>query len=531
MSKVFRYISIHRYALYLSIIGILFYVINALTPYFSDDWHYAFIFEKEGIMLQRHIHTLGDVLTSLGNHYMIFNGRITPHFFIMIFAGITGKWLFNILNVVALIAFIHLLNINFTSNKNNYFQTAVIATLFTLILAPEKDLSLYWMSGACNYLWSAVFVLLFHYLLNRKSNNAWYLPLLFIYGILTGMTHEAIVVGLCSGYAIHYITNWKQLTAKHIVMLSGLFIGAAILGFAPSSLQRAHNDGLFNSPELIIHKVPFIAYYLLSEIIIVISCALMIWNRKFPQIWCIAMIVSILFITPIVNSTDALGRAFWGAKLFAIIITIQILNNKDINKYLIAALGATTIAICLCALPYCIESYNEFKKTEKQLINYKSDIITTHIVSSIFQGHFSRVFITTNECFWRDIWSGYISSYYNVPDSIMLIERDLYEQIQNNDVTDTINLKTNYPAYICKWSGSDDVDVTFTLSPSPFRNLPVLSSLRRFNTTELTSENYEVLIFNGQRYLLILKPLQVIDRVTKITAVSKCTKLLDNTND
>ena len=83
-----RYINKKIVLVYLSL-GCIFYVMNFLTPLIGDDYGYAFNFADHS-----RISNIYDVFESQWVHYQTVNGRLIPHIFEQIFAGLTGKWLF-----------------------------------------------------------------------------------------------------------------------------------------------------------------------------------------------------------------------------------------------------------------------------------------------------------------------------------------------------------------------------------------------------------------------------------------------------
>lgn len=98
-----------KISLFLSIVGILFYLINLYTPWISDDYLYSFFltpkaaksfFEGTFIGFEQKILSTSDIIHSQYNHYFFVNGRTIPHIIEQGFAGILGKEWFNWINVL-----------------------------------------------------------------------------------------------------------------------------------------------------------------------------------------------------------------------------------------------------------------------------------------------------------------------------------------------------------------------------------------------------------------------------------------------
>lgn len=157
------------YLYMLFIIGILFYVINHLTPMFSDDWHYGYIWSTSN-----HIQSLSDVCQSQYAHYFGANGRFVPHFLLQTFDGLLDKGAFNIANALFFVLLLHLLNANFIKDRNLYFRSTAISAFAILVLSCGFTNAFLWMSGACNYLWGFTILLAFNYMLDKNCPKAYY---------------------------------------------------------------------------------------------------------------------------------------------------------------------------------------------------------------------------------------------------------------------------------------------------------------------------------------------------------------------
>jgi len=137
-------------------IFIIVFLINYYTPFNGDDYKYAFNYSDGS-----RITNIFDVIESQFVHYKVMNGRFIPHLLEQIFAGITGKWLFNIINSFILIWFIELvtnrLKCYSNTKEKNYFR--ILTFLASLFLFSYPGQTIYWMAGALNYLWPMTFTL------------------------------------------------------------------------------------------------------------------------------------------------------------------------------------------------------------------------------------------------------------------------------------------------------------------------------------------------------------------------------------
>ena len=222
------------YLTLLLIIGVVFYLLNYYSPLSSDDWHYGFICGTE-----IRIHSLHDIFNSQYYHYYEMNGRFIPHFWIQLFDGIIGKSTFNFVNTLVFLFFLHFTTItaNSANKRNNYFILSITIAILIFLL-PEFRLAMLWMSGACNYLWSSLFLLIFHYLITHEYKNQLAYPFLFIYGIISGWTHEGLVIGLGVAFFIYFLIHKQQIKQSRIILLAGFYLGAVFLITSPGSISR-----------------------------------------------------------------------------------------------------------------------------------------------------------------------------------------------------------------------------------------------------------------------------------------------------
>ena len=194
---------------FLLIIGGLFYLMNMYTPICGDDYLYSFyltpvaaksFFEGASIGFEQKISSFADVMFSQYNHYFYVNGRTIPHILEQSFAGLWGEDCFNLINTFFFLL-LNMLVIWISGKRNlNKYGYWVVAVFFIWFLLPcPVDLFLL-MSGALNYTWSAVFCLFFLLVYNKVRQvervNWGVAFLLFLLGVISGWTHESLVVGL-----------------------------------------------------------------------------------------------------------------------------------------------------------------------------------------------------------------------------------------------------------------------------------------------------------------------------------------------
>ena len=76
------------------LVAIFILILNRLTPYVADDYTYMYSFADGKKMT-----SIGQIFSSLWEHYMSVNGRIIPHFFVHLFV-MNSKIIFDIVNTL-----------------------------------------------------------------------------------------------------------------------------------------------------------------------------------------------------------------------------------------------------------------------------------------------------------------------------------------------------------------------------------------------------------------------------------------------
>jgi hypothetical protein len=177
----------------LSLTFIFILNINHYTGYTGDDFLYHFIYT--GAWPSEHLseyHNLSDYISAVYTHMTLWNARMTSIIF-EILAMQMPKSIFNILNASIYVLVGLLLNV-VVSGKKAFLKFLHLALTFLLMwfFIPGMGSTVLWVSGAANYLWATVIILLFllPYRFNVSTKRGWeefYLPVL---GLLAGLTNE-----------------------------------------------------------------------------------------------------------------------------------------------------------------------------------------------------------------------------------------------------------------------------------------------------------------------------------------------------
>ncbi len=517
---------------YLLIIGVVFYVMNVFSPLFSDDWHFAFIFRTD-----TRIKTLGDVLYSEYLHYLNYTGRTVPHFFVQLFDGILGKSVFNVFNAVILVLFLHLLSSTFSDDKKSRYACLSIFAFFFFIVIRGFGDEFLWMSGACNYLWCATLLLLFHRLFLKEITSSYYYPLLLIFGLLSGWTNESLVLGMAVGYLVYIWDNKGKISRSQAFMLIGFFIGVCFLALSPAAYQRfldnqktafslsttlsAYSQAILSLANLRIFPI----LLLLSIVLYSIKKAETVRIFKKNKYLIICLIITLLFIVFTKENSD---RARFGIEFFALLLLVRLLAIIKIPQGLLHIVNVCVLLTCFFSLLFMHENYQEYKKVVTQIDDGKELVLTNEPEVPSF---FRRFIVSYTSPEYDEEYSAFnkyspynilIARYFGVKSLTFLPER-LYKEIKDNpNQYNDFSSYPDLPFYIKKHNGKRVRRVFYVLDKVniedlPFYKRPFARNNPKYAASRTMVNQYAVVNIDNESYLIVKKSqMYSDDRINKI---------------
>lgn len=207
----------------------------------------------------RRLSSFHDLIVSQWSHYLTGNGRAVSHTIAQFFLWM-GKDVFNVFN--ALISVLLIMEIYWCATKGTVtfdFKISRLVFIFFALWAftPSFPSVFLWLSGACNYLWTAVFLLGFllpyvrkYYSFEKKCvKNNWLRYAMFFFGVVAGWSNENSVCWITLALLVFIYKSWKQsdIESWMVTGLTGFVIGYAFLVLAPGNFARlsmqtkAHN--------------------------------------------------------------------------------------------------------------------------------------------------------------------------------------------------------------------------------------------------------------------------------------------------
>lgn len=237
-------------------IYLFLYILNYLHPMsFGDDYLYSFIWQGKPMSepLSENavrVASFRDIFVSQWSHYFTWGGRTVAHVLAQFFLWM-GKPVFNFFN--AFISVVLVAEIYWCINKGKItfgFKAKTVCWIFFVLWAftPGFAPVFFWLTAACNYLWTNVILLGFlipyfhkYYFFEKNTDRSGLLSFfMFLLGVLAGWTNENSVCWIILLLLVFMIRFRKREEMENwmIAGLIGLLAGYALLIFAPGNTAR-----------------------------------------------------------------------------------------------------------------------------------------------------------------------------------------------------------------------------------------------------------------------------------------------------
>jgi hypothetical protein len=342
----------HLFVACLVLAFVMIWLYNILTPYINDDFTHQF--------QARNADSLWSFILLQYSDYLSSNARVVGQFFVRL-ALIGNKHIFNVVNSFVFIILVYLIYINTCPPPNGRSQHSPFLFLLTFVFTwryiPAFGSTILWISGAGNYLWTAVIYLCFitfyrqklekPYVATNKKNVSLSCLLLFVWGVVAGWCNENTSGGtlllMLMLTAIKLSTDKAAGTTKDLVkpyMIAahiGILTGFLFMILAPGLHFRAVSDASQVNHDGIIGYALRLGLILLTvkklffELFCIFAIAVVLINiyRKDKTILVLTQCLPFLAaglatsFAMIAYQRPGLERAYFGAAIFIIIACLR----------------------------------------------------------------------------------------------------------------------------------------------------------------------------------------------------------------
>lgn len=367
----------------LILLGILFYKLNTIANFRSDDYNYHFSFANG-----TRISSLMDVVNSQKAHYSMMNGRMPAHFLMQLFT-IYGKPIFNIFNAIVYMVYIILMSYMITKSWRLKPLTIIMLFIVMWFYTPAYGQTVLWMDGSFNYLWTATIVLI-AFLPYRNPKLYDYKINQFIFPIIAliaGWCSETISAGLVF-FQFWFILYWMYNKRKHVIpyviTMLMTFAGYCLMMFAPAQLKRLNNvsGGNISILRNLYHFIVVMANrYYIEIILLILLVSISAFLKRHKEINYMAIL---FFMTAVLSSCTLVAagieaisdRAFFGINtLIVISLSILVKNIFEGEQIYFNRMSAVYV---LVLLPVFLISYRatyvDMVRTNKEFVKREAYI-------------------------------------------------------------------------------------------------------------------------------------------------------------
>lgn len=353
--------------IFLSVVFILFYILNRFSYSAADDYWYGFLTNSDGTLTR--INSLGDAVYKQWQQYFEWGGRILVHSITSWFCGVGGMEAFKLCNSIVFIALLTGL-IVLSRQYNGYRKNdKSLLTLLLFVLMPVQGTIFLGSIAMCvNYMWTSCaivwFIVLYNKTLCLNDNTSVCRNIIyFIVALVVGSLQESFSVGLSMGLFVWVCMNFRNVKSCQWWLIIGFWLGTGVVTLAPGNFVRMgetsgnYVTGVAQSLSFVIGSL---GDSILLLCLIVVSLFIAIKNRnKFNHFFrkYIVLYIAILFNVLIIALQYSGIRQLTSIELFSGIILIGFaytflpqLNDRNNKKM--------TAVICMVMLVIYIPVYS-----------------------------------------------------------------------------------------------------------------------------------------------------------------------------
>ena len=482
----------------LGLIAISFFVLNLFTPYIGDDY-----------LLKCNLNNFIDIVVQNYNHYFLTNGRLVSHFFSRLFLLLPKIW-FNIFNTFIYIIFLLLIykhaTLDLAVRKNKAYIFLILINCSIFLIGLRWGHVFLWLDGACNYLWTMVFILAFLLLYRKPEYTEKISPvMLFGGGVVVGWCNEnssggAILFCIISLLSLHI--RCKKIPKSLLIGLFGAILGFSLMLLAPGNMIRLA-EYVDNRPfyEVFLERFFYITNkiyenykFIFIAMIILFIFLLTEKNRGQSYISILYSFVAIAIAYALVLSPLSLDRSFLGTTVFLMIAVVRLLALFSItyDDFRLSTICVSVI-VFLFLVPFANACFD--------IIQYKiaSDARDDYVINQREHGYTNIVVPEINELatdihnsaynynILVDEWRESYANFFDVT-SINTVSIEAFNNIFKNGNGNLINCRNIYQYlklidndnYLILMSVNDDssgaIDENIVVS---MRNLGLQTDLRK----------------------------------------------------
>lgn len=453
----------------------LILILNFLAPYTADDFSFM---EHSGYL---------DLWRREWNYWFTWSGRSVAGILVRHMV-LLPKPVYDIIASGVYVLYLYLICL-LAGRKASASDYLMIAGL-NFLLMPVFGQTVLWVSGACNYLFTAVLILLFLLLMQRPSKtNAAHCAGLFLLGIVAGWTNEntggaMIFLELC------LLGRDLLKSMDKACGFLGSLLGFGLLVLAPGNAVRAAQDVTVDLSRghlySLVHDLND-AFHVIAQpqnqailwIIAVVLFALCFQDSQRRKTMGSYMAAAFLcvFVIVALDVQVLYDRTMFGSStLLLVAIMIGLEGVKDAGFVRVKQSALAVLAFC------CFCSYGEAgldlfythqlnSLREKEIAAEKAKGLVNLVafpITSEFLSDYNPLHGLTDVTRYQDLWVNKAMAQYYGVHTIVSVSREKYQRIYQNGDVDLMNCidLSDFPEYLelCQAKGYTIIAVSTQLT-------------------------------------------------------------------
>ena len=456
---------------------IALFALNRLTPLFADDFHFNFIYAPDHL---RNMPGYGWA----GFYVDLFAGvsRFVPHLAVAFFSLVAGKGVFDFVSVAGFALLCLLIGRTAARGRRQVLPLAAIAGAVMWFAMPGFFQGVMWMSGACNYLLSALLTIAYYQSFTSHGNTRIPWPACaasFAFGFITGWTNEGYVVGLAAGCTLYALLHRDEMRNRRLWLYIGLLCGAVPLCLSPFNVDRflqGHSGGASNAAADAARSLIALTDIHITFLLALAALCTMAFARKrgcsiaaFVRdnvILLTALTVSLMFV---VLSRHTSPHSRFPMETYSLVLLMSLAARLPLRTLQPTAIVLTAAMLATIAglLPKAAANMNAYESMRTQILD---DDVPCIVLDDVALNDFDKRFIKhVSYLPWshNPVENGYyIVDYYGGRPGRPMIPRYVAEHLYDAPLWQAVNI----PSWGMRWmripDGTDVQSVQMLLAPA-----------------------------------------------------------------
>lgn len=362
--------------------------LNILTPFISDDFAYFFIYGEP-----TRVSSIADVIHSQVNHYYQWGGRSVVHFIAQVLLMLPPI-VADLLNTFVYMAYAYLIYLHIRGSKANSISLFILINLAIWFLQPVIGDTILWITGAANYLWGTMFILLFllpYRLYSGIKRRGVRLTLcslvMLIFGIVAGWTNEntagAMILIVLLFFYYYRIQGWKIPLWGTFGLIGGM-IGFALMILAPGNFERAGEASSLSLYVLCYRLFNCtLTFFYYNGVAILLGIVLFVLYNRYPnkkdlgdiKVSLIYSIAAIAAVYAMLLSPTFPRRALFGVVTYLIVGMSIMYYNLDFSQRFLRLIRLSLLVIGVIGFLFTFYLATKEINTYRQMIEEREIII------------------------------------------------------------------------------------------------------------------------------------------------------------